>query len=307
MALVCAALVSAVAWAEERTMVRVRITEGLSRTVIPAMVCITDGNGVVLLPPDGRPLEAPSTTKAFYSGVQFDEEPNWIGPVRKMAGLGNNDDRSYVYQEMPSIPYWDEPVMYQTSGDFTIDLAPGTWRIAVEHGPEYVPVVEALRVEGGATATKIIRMRQWRDMPRRGWWSGDVHVHHPSLEAAHREFLLHYAKAADLHLVNLLEMGHHKGTDFHQAGFGVNYRERRGDYCLVSGQEEPRSTFGHIIGLNLTGLVRDLSTYDFYDIAFDGIHAQDDALVGFRALCLERLQSAARLSVVRDHRGARFH
>jgi len=245
------------------------------------MVCISDGNGVVLLPPDGRPLEAPSTTKAFYSGVQFDHDANWIGPVRKTAGLGNNDDRSYVYKEAPSIPYWQEPVMYQTSGDFTIDLAPGTWRIAVEHGPEYVPVVEDLVVKGGPEATKTIRMHQWRDMPRRGWWSGDVHVHHPTLDPAHREFLLHYAQAADLHLVNLLEMGHHKGTDFHQAGFGANYRMRRGNYGLVSGQEDPRSTFGHIIGLNLTGMVRDMQTYDFYDVAFDGIRAQDDALVGF--------------------------
>lgn len=279
--LACVTLLATRASAEERTTVRIRITEGLSRTTIPAMVCISDGNGEVLLPPDGRPLEAPSTTKAFYSGVQFEDDPNWIGPVRKTAGLGNNDDRSYVYQENPSIPYWHESVMYQTSGDFTIDLAQGTWRIAVEHGPEYVPVVEDLVVDGGPAATKIIRMHPWRDMPRRGWWSGDVHVHHPSLEASHREFLLHYAQAADLHLVNLLEMGHHKGTDFHQAGFGVNFRVRRGDYCLVSGQEEPRSTFGHIIGLNLTGMVRDLSTYDFYDVAFDGIHAQDDALVGF--------------------------
>ena len=279
------ATVSAAATAEksilDRTTVRVRILEGYTGKTIPAMVCITDGNGVVLLPPDGRPLEAPSMTKDFYSGVRFDDSPNWIGPVRKTAGQGNNDDRSYVYQENPSIPYWHEPVMYQTSGDFTIDLAKGTWRIAVEHGPEYVPVAEPLKVDKDGTMTKTIRMRRWINMPRHGWWSGDVHVHHPSREPAHREFLLHYAGAADLHLVNLLEMGHHEGTDFHQAGFGADFRVRRGDYCLVSGQEDPRSTFGHIIGLNLNSMVRDLSTYDFYDVTFAGIHAQDDALVGF--------------------------
>ena len=273
------------AWAADaedaRSTVRIRIAEGFRGTVIPAMVCITDEDGVVRLPPDGRVMDAPSTTEAFYSGVAFNADPNWIGPVRKTAGQGDNDDRSYVYHENPSIPYWLEPVMYQTSGDFTISLPKGTWRIAVEHGPEYVPVVETVQVVGGAAMTKTIRMKQWRDMPRRGWWSGDVHVHHPSREASHREFLLHYAQAADLHLVNLLEMGHHEGTDFHQAGFGVDHRERRGDYWLVSGQEDPRSTFGHIIGLNLSGMVRDVDTYDFYDVAFDGIHAQKNALVGF--------------------------
>ena len=37
----------------------------------------------------------------------------------------------------------------------------------------------------------------------------------------------------------------------------------------------------HIIGLNLQALVRDPATYDFYDLTFRGIHAQDAALVGF--------------------------
>jgi hypothetical protein len=84
-----------------------------------------------------------------------------------------------------------------------------------------------------------------------------------------------------VHVVNLLEMGHHQGTEFPQAGFGKPFRVQRGDFALVSGQEDPRSTFGHIIGLNLESMVRDLATYDFYNLAFRGIHAQKEALVGF--------------------------
>jgi hypothetical protein len=108
-----------------------------------------------------------------------------------------------------------------------------------------------------------------------------VHVHHPTTEKGHREFLLRYAEAEDLHLINVLEMGHHRGTDFKQAGFGRKFRKQRGDFCLVSGQEEPRSTFGHIIGLNTSSLARDLGTYDLYDLAFKRLHAQPDAVVGF--------------------------
>jgi len=92
---------------------------------------------------------------------------------------------------------------------------------------------------------------------------------------------MHYALAEDVHVVNLLEMGHHTGTEFKQAGFGEKFRVQRGNFALVSGQEDPRSTFGHIIGLNLQAMVRETATYDFYDIAFRGIHAQKDALVGF--------------------------
>ena len=36
-----------------------------------------------------------------------------------------------------------------------------------------------------------------------------------------------------------------------------------------------------VIGLNTTGLVRDVDTYDFYDLAFKKIHQQRGALVGF--------------------------
>jgi hypothetical protein len=82
-------------------------------------------------------------------------------------------------------------------------------------------------------------------------------------------------------VVNVLEMGHHRGTDFKQQGFGKKFRVNRADYWLVSGQEEPRSTFGHIIGLNTSSLARDLATYDLYDLAFQRLHAQTGALVGF--------------------------
>lgn len=198
-----------------------------------------------------------------------------------MQGQGDNNDRSYVYENRPSIPYWKEPVIYQTSGNFLIDLPAGRWRIRSSHGMEYVPVTEEFEATGKGEMEKTLRFERWIDLPSQGWWSGDVHVHHPSYDPAQREFLMQYAMAEDVHLVNLLEMGHHTGTEFSQAGFGRPFRAQRGAFALVSGQEDPRSTFGHIIGLNLQSMVRDLATYDFYDVTFRGIHAQPDALVGF--------------------------
>lgn len=263
---------------------RIQLVESETGNITPAMVCITGSDDQVRLPPDGRVLSRPSTTREFYEGIEFNPDPNWIGPVRKMQGRGDNDDRSYVYEDLPSIPFWPEAVTYQTSGDFTIQLPPGEYRIAVEHGMEYVPVSESFTVSDEPSLSRRVQLKRWINLPRRGWWSGDIHVHHPTATLAQRDFLLSYARAADLHVVNVLEMGHHQGTDFKQAGFGIAARVRAGDYALVSGQEEPRSTFGHIIGLNITGLVRDLSTYDFYDLAFRRIHEQPGALVGFAHL-----------------------
>jgi len=264
------------------TRVHIRLVDGQTGKTTPAMACICDaGSSEVRLPPDGRVCSAPSTTREFYLGVKFDPDPSWIGPVRKTLGEGDNDNRSYVYEERPSLPYWKEPVIYQTSGDFLIDLPAGKWRIAASRGMEHVPVTEEFEVKAAGQLEKTLVLKRWIDLPALGWWSGDVHVHHPSYDAAQREFLMQYAVAEDVHVVNLLEMGHHTGTEFRQAGFGKAFRIQRGNFALVSGQEDPRSTFGHIIGLNVQTMVCDLSTYDFYDLAFRGIRAQQDALVGF--------------------------
>ncbi len=263
------------------TTVRFRLVDGATGKITPAMICITGPDGEVRLPPDGKIVDELPPVQLFYRGVRFSHHRNWIGPVRQMQGPGDNRIRATAYESRLALPYWEEPVMYQTSGDFTIDLPPGRWRIAVQHGMEYIPVVEEFTTREKGLLSRTIELKRWIDMPKRGWWSGDVHVHHPTLEQAHREFLLHYAKAEDLHIVNLLEMGHHKGTDFKHEGFGKDYRVCREGYCLISGQEGPRSTFGHIIGLNINRMVRDTSTYDFYDLAFKGIHEQKGALVGF--------------------------
>ena len=262
--------------------VHILLVDAQTGKTTPAMVCITNAaSGEVRLPPDGRVCTKPSAVNAFVTGVRFSSDPNWIGPVRKMQGKGDNNDRSFVYENQPSLPYWNEPVTYLTSGDFFIDLPPGRWRIATSHGMEYVPAVEELLTTGPGEIEKTLLLRRWIDLPARGWWSGDVHVHHPSVDPAQREFLMQYALAEDVHVVNLLEMGHHEGTDFSQAGFGSKFRVQKGKFALVSGQEDPRSTFGHIIGLNLQRMVRDVSTYDFYDLTFRGIRAQENTLVGF--------------------------
>lgn len=264
------------------TRLRVQFVDANTGKPTPAMACICDArSNEVRLPPDGRVCGNASSVKEFMSGVKLNADPNWIGPVRKMQGKGTNDDRSYVYEDRLSLPYWKQPVIYQTSGDFRIDLPAGRWRIAAAHGMEHIPVVEEVNVTGEGQMEAALRLKRWIDLPARGWWSGDVHVHHPSYDIARQQFLMQYAIAEDLHLVNLLEMGHHRGTDFRQAGFGKSFRVQEGNFALVSGQEDPRSTFGHIIGLNLQAMVRDLATYDFYDITFRGIQSQKDALVGF--------------------------
>ena len=165
------------------TRVHFQLVDAQTGQTTPAMACISNASsGEVRLPPDGRVATQPSSVQQFFSGVKYDPDPNWVGPVRKMQGQGNNNDRSYVYENRPSIPYWTEPVIYQTSGHFVIDLPAGRWRIRASHGMEYVPVTDEFELTGRGELEKTLQLQRWIDLPALGWWSGDVHVHHPSAQ-----------------------------------------------------------------------------------------------------------------------------
>jgi hypothetical protein len=265
------------------TLVKIRVVEQDTRKITPVMICISNvRNSQVRVPPDGAVAGPATELELFYSGVPYSPDKNWVGPVRLTNGKGNNENRSSLYELKPSLPHWKEPVMYQTSGDFSIKLPPGTWRIAIEHGTEYIPVTEHIAIQNGVKEiSKMYLLKRWINLPQRGWWSGDVHVHHPTNKPEYKEYLLQFAKAEDVHVVNMLEMGHHLGTDFKVAGFGKAFRTCRGDFCLVSGQEDPRTDYGHIIGLNIESQVRDTSVYNYYDLVFEKLRLQPGALIGY--------------------------
>lgn len=267
------------------TQVAIRVIEGDTHEITPAMVCITGlKDNLPRIPPyaeTARVLEL--TDSIYYSGIDYKTDKNWIGPVRKMSGLGNNKDRRYVYELLPSVPFWKEPVMYQTSGDFIVNFPPGKWRISIEHGNEYTPVTEIINIDSGKKElTKTFILERWINLPERGWYSGDVHVHHPTTKSAFKEYLNAFAKAQDLHLINILEQGNdHEIKGARQAGFGKKFREFKNNIWMISRQEDPSSTFGHIIGLNIEYLVRDTSTYNYYDLVFKKLHLQPGAITGF--------------------------
>ncbi len=264
--------------------VNFQIKDASTGKITPAMICLTNlQDSTIHTPMLNSVTGAISKTSDFYRGIEFSKDRNWTGPVRKTNGSGNNNDRSFVYGALSSVPFWNDPVMYQVSGDFNIRLSPGKWHLSIEHGNEYIPVHEDFILsEKDNDITKTYTMRRWINLPGRGWYSGDVHVHHPTNKPEFREFLLEYATAEDVHMINVLEMGHHSdaNNDFKQEGFGEKFRICRGNICLASGQEDPRSEFGHIIGLNINHLVRE-ADYNYYDLVFKKLHQEEGALVGF--------------------------
>ena len=59
---------------------------------------------------------------------------------------------------------------------FVFDLPPGRYSVVVERGKEYHPATLDVTVDD-KPLQRTIRLRRWIDMAKRGWYSGDTHVH----------------------------------------------------------------------------------------------------------------------------------
>ena len=123
---------------------------------------------------------------------------------------------------------------FHTAGTSVTTVPPGTFGIEVSRGPEYR--VESRSVEVGAGQTTLVRiaLRRLDDLPARGWYSADLHVH-MNYGGAYRNDPAHLAfqaRAEDLHLVeNLI----------------VNKEGRIPDVGYFSGALDPASTPSVII------------------------------------------------------------
>ena len=175
---------------------------------------------------------------------------------------------------------------------FEMALPAGEWELHVFRGLEYVPVLRSFTVKPGGHTKETVKLERHTDMPARGWFSGDDHTHARLMSSEDGEKLLTVAKAADLHVCNVLEMGDWMRSFYPQRGFGKEYRVGSGRHWIVPGIEDPRSLLGHAIGLNLTSRVRDLSRYLLNDWWAGEIHKQGGLYghthVGQKACLVER-------------------
>ncbi len=184
--------------------------------------------------------------------------------------------------------YWIVPKPFEMA------LPAGDWEIHILHGIEYEPLHETFRVEPGQWTRKTFQLKRWTNMPERGWYSGDDHIHSRLMSSEDAEKLLAFTVAGDIHIGNVLEMGNEMRTWYAQRGFGPEFRVRdeSGRHWLVPGQEDPRSMLGHAIGLNLKSKVRDLDHYYLNDWIAEQIHQQGGLYghthVGAKALSVER-------------------
>lgn len=269
--------------AQSEASLSVEIRDAATGEIIPAMVCVTSlADHKWRTPPDGSVVPPYSKVREFYDPAPW--ASGQIGPVRlTTAEPVDVQARVKMYDGQITYPYWHEPAAYFVPQPFSIRLPAGKWRLAIAHGPEFVPYSEEFDVASGGTLARKVRLKRWVDMPRMGWYSGDDHVHYPRMKPDQNEFLLTWARAEDIHVANILRMGDAKGVYFEQAAYGKASHYQHGDYVLATGQEDPRTDIaeqGHVIALNITAPIRDVSRYHQFDYMFDGAH-QQGALTGY--------------------------
>jgi TolB protein len=95
---------------------------------------------------------------------------------------------------------------FHAAGGFALDVPVGETRVLVARGPEYEPVERTAEVPANGTRKVSIALERFADMPSRGYYSGDTHVHdlHGGDLRLTPEALVAQAAAEDVHVVNAL-------------------------------------------------------------------------------------------------------
>src|ERR1051326_4821812 len=70
-----------------------------------------------------------------------------------------------------------ERTYFHATGRATLTLPAGEYAVEATRGLEYARVVRKVTVAAAATDVVPIRLARLVDLPARGWWSGDLHVH----------------------------------------------------------------------------------------------------------------------------------
>lgn len=63
----------------------------------------------------------------------------------------------------------------------------GSGTVTVSHGFEYQPILQDFRLHGRAEARVTVRLRRWIDLPSKGWYGADAHLHFDRLSAERDE------------------------------------------------------------------------------------------------------------------------
>ncbi|MFK7822141.1 MAG: hypothetical protein AB8G99_25825, partial [Planctomycetaceae bacterium] len=124
------------------------------------------------------------------------DESGDVLPARAWIDAGGT--RLFQPIEPTSATAYAKDRSFSCDGKFTMVVPEGEVTVHVERGKEFVPVDVSVGISAGATIEKTVTLKRWIDMPSRGWFSADLHMH---LGHDNPNVLKQLALADDIHLV----------------------------------------------------------------------------------------------------------
>jgi hypothetical protein len=150
--------------------------------------------------------------------------------------------------------FWpsENRLAFYVDSEYEGQVPEGTYDLVVSRGIEYRVHQSKFEVKAGQTTQVNVALQRYSDMPSKGWYSGDSHIHVTRDEVADPK-IWGFVAAEDVHVGNLLEMGNITNVYFHQPkAWGKASRFERDGHFIVSGQEAPRAAFmGHTVHFNI--------------------------------------------------------
>jgi hypothetical protein len=202
--------------------IRLEVKDAQTGRVVPARVGLYDESGRLPLPSDQAV------------------------PVRRFS-----DAIRRVWMNQRTFWPVESREAFYVNGPYEARVPAGTYTLVVTRGPEYRAHRQSVSIPADGTAPVTVSLARYTDLPSRGWYSGESHVHLGRDQVADPEVWAQIA-AEDLHIAHLLEMGNIMGTYFKQPAWGRRGRYERDGVALVSGQEDPRTVMrGHTIHWNV--------------------------------------------------------
>ncbi len=180
-------------------------------------------------------------------------------PTMAAFEIRDRDGRVYPSQAKrlrPDLAF--QPQVYRADGD-TLSLPPGDYTINYTRGPEYRKKSQQIHV-AEAPQELTFRLERWTDPARKGWYSGDHHIHaagcahyEKPTEGVYPADMMRYILGEDLKIGSVLSWGpgwYFQKTFFEGKDNLLSTKDNLMRYDVeVSGF--PSSHTGHIVLLSL--------------------------------------------------------
>ncbi len=156
---------------------------------------------------------------------------------------------------LPLEPRGDREGFFIASGDDTLSLPAGAVRLVALKGVEYEINERSVDIPANETAEVRIEMQRWTDWRRRGWYSGENHIHpnYGGIYYIEPRRIREWIDAEDLNAANLL-VANWSGAYIHDKEFFRGALDPLSDaeHFLYYGQEfRNASPLGHMAFLNI--------------------------------------------------------